>query len=161
LYEEYAGVVAYVEVEKPDGSRGIGSAFHVGDGVFVTAAHVTRGNRVLSVATTQQSRWPDENGNITIHGREGKFKSSFPSDLRFASEPFYHPDERIDVAAIQIDLKETLPAIPLGSHLDDWLGNDFTLSRALIFGYPPIPFTSEPVLIGSIGEINAVVDLYN
>lgn len=34
--------MAYVAVEK-DGEPGIGSAFHVGDGIFVTARHVVEG----------------------------------------------------------------------------------------------------------------------
>lgn len=47
LYAEHSTALAYVDVEKPNGTRGIGSAFHVGNNVFVTARHVVHGNKIL------------------------------------------------------------------------------------------------------------------
>jgi hypothetical protein len=44
LYHRYGCCMAYITVEK-DGDENIGSAFHVGDGVFVTARHVVEGSR--------------------------------------------------------------------------------------------------------------------
>jgi hypothetical protein len=38
--------MAYVVVVKPDGSEAIGSAFHVGEGVFVTARHIVEGRQM-------------------------------------------------------------------------------------------------------------------
>jgi len=43
LFQKYGAAVAYVEVESTTGERGLGSAFHVGEGVFVTARHVVDG----------------------------------------------------------------------------------------------------------------------
>ena len=40
LIQKYSNAIAYIDVEKKDGTRGIGSCFHVGEGVFVTARHV-------------------------------------------------------------------------------------------------------------------------
>ena len=40
LYEQLAAGIAYVAVETPTGDQSIGTAFHVGEGIFVTAAHV-------------------------------------------------------------------------------------------------------------------------
>lgn len=58
LYLKYCAAMAYVAVEKPDGSHGIGSAFHVGEGVFVTARHVVEGNQILEVASTAHAYVP-------------------------------------------------------------------------------------------------------
>src|SRR5947209_4296142 len=53
LFYEHASAMAYVAVEKPDGSHSIGSAFHVGEGVFVTSRHVVEGNIVREVRITE------------------------------------------------------------------------------------------------------------
>ena len=53
LYAEHKSAIAYIDVEKPDGQRSIGSAFHIGDGVFVTARHVIEGNRIIEVKITE------------------------------------------------------------------------------------------------------------
>jgi hypothetical protein len=37
LYNEYARAMAYVAVRRPDERDDMGSAFHIGEGVFVTA----------------------------------------------------------------------------------------------------------------------------
>src|SRR5690606_19671552 len=56
LYEECRPAVAYVEVyDSRTDTRGIGTAFHVGGGVFVTARHVIEGKRITRLGT----RFPD------------------------------------------------------------------------------------------------------
>jgi hypothetical protein len=32
------------------------------------------------------------------------------------------------------------------------------MSRVLLLGYPPIPFSKDPVLVAAEGEVNAVID---
>ena len=49
LFKRFAGAIAYVAVEGQDGVQGIGSAFHVGEGVFVTARHVVENLKILEV----------------------------------------------------------------------------------------------------------------
>lgn len=72
--------------------------------------------------------------------------------------PLYHPDPNVDVAALVLEgLEKT--AVPLGSHLDDWLDSSLTLTEAIVMGYPPIPFAKGPLLITARAEINAIVDL--
>jgi hypothetical protein len=50
--------------------------------------------------------------------------------------------------------------VPIGNHLDDWIGDELVLCPVLLMGYPRIPFASEPVLTASVGHVNAIVDRY-
>lgn len=160
IFERYAAAVVYVSVELPNGDQSIGSAFHVGEGVFVTARHVVDGNKILEVANTIHRHVPDENGNVTIHGVEGTFRSIFPGSGIVIRGPMFHPDESIDIAAFVVEGLEC-PVIPLGSHLDDWINDqDFSLAEVVVMGYPPVPFSKRPTLIASRAEINAVIDKY-
>lgn len=160
LFERYAPAVAYVSVELPNGKQSIGSAFHVGDGVFVTARHVVDGNKILEVANTIERYVPDESGNTAIHGVKGSFLAISPSKGRVVSGPFFHPDDSIDVAALVVEGLEC-PVIPLGSHLDDWINDEaFSLAQVVVMGYPTIPFSRETTLIASRAEVNAIIDKY-
>ncbi len=160
LYERYASAVAYVAVRRPDGDQAIGTAFHVGEGVFLTARHVVDENEILEIATTAGRYAEDQQGTVTIHGRPGRFRSIPPAVGRVRAGPFYHPDVGVDVAALVVDGFDA-PVVPLGSHLDDWLDDEaFVLRRAVVMGYPPVPFAKSPVLIVSEAEINAIVDKY-
>src|SRR6185437_7291116 len=53
LYDLFRGALGYIEVEDPDGKLGIGSCFHVGDGVFVTARHVVEGKTIREIRMTE------------------------------------------------------------------------------------------------------------
>ena len=144
LYERFCSGVAYLEVEKPDGERGIGTAFHARDGVWVTAAHVVRGNRVLQIATTEDST---ENG-LTVshyHGRGEVIEG-----------PVCHPDPQVDVAVMRVDGIDA-PQIPIGQINPI----EFPiLTQVLVLGYPPIPTSREPFLVAATAEVNAVVEPY-
>lgn len=160
LFKKYASAIAYVEVKTPNSDRSIGTAFHVGDGVFITARHVVEGNEILSIGTTVSRYVPDPNGLVTIAGEEGNFRIIPPSEGAIKSGPYYHPNPSIDVAALIVEGLEC-PTIPLGGHLDDWINDDeFILWEVVIMGYPPIPFSKEPLLVVARAEINAVVDKY-
>jgi S1-C subfamily serine protease len=52
--------MAYVAVRGKDGQEGIGSAFHVGDGVFVTARHVVEEKAIREIATFARTHVPLE-----------------------------------------------------------------------------------------------------
>src|SRR4051812_4731946 len=56
--------------------------------------------------------------------------------------------------------REKTDFIPLGGHLDNWLGDELLLSRALVMGYPPVPTTVDAFLVAVESEVNAVVDRY-
>lgn len=166
IFTDYAAALAYVEVESPNGDLGIGSAFHVGEGVFVTARHVVEGKRVNEICMT-----------VPLDGTQAETATTFLSQngervpvhdvnngvLQLKSGPFFHSHSDIDVAVFRVhDIDPHTPIIPLGSHLDDWLGrSDFVLTEAVVLGYPPIPMTTTPVLVGARAEVNAQVDLYD
>jgi S1-C subfamily serine protease len=160
LFERYASAVAYIAVELPNGDEAIGTAFHVGEGVFVTARHVVQGRKIIEIANTEKRYVPDENGNVSVHGSAEQYRIIWPTVGRVVRGPFFHPDERVDVAAVIVEGLEC-PVIPLGSHLDDWLNDEaFTLAEVVVMGYPPVPQSDRPVLVASRGAVNAIIDKY-
>jgi S1-C subfamily serine protease len=163
LYEVYRPSVAYVDVEDAKtGDRGIGSAFHIGEGVFVTAAHVVRNKHVLELGTTHSYAVRDPAPRIKDKPYRGcpplRVKDPrvlLPNDV---SADTHGPD----VALIVVELaNEGPPALKLGRHLDDWMMSDeMVLHRTLLLGYPPVPLTNNVQLIAVTCEVNArVTDL--
>jgi V8-like Glu-specific endopeptidase len=55
LYYKYAAAVAYVAVRTPAGDESIGTAFHIGSNIWITARHVVEDNEILDIATTRNS----------------------------------------------------------------------------------------------------------
>jgi len=168
LYQKYSVSMAYIAVEHSNGDEGIGSAFHVGDGVFITARHVVEGNKILEIATATNTYIPlegdaAEKSSLTVRSGDVEFKAHpiMPSKLEIITGPLYHQNDEIDIAAFKVSgLDPYTPAIPLGDHLDDWLGlDDFVLTDVLILGFPPIPFARKPTLIATKGEVSALMDL--
>ncbi len=171
LFVRYAPCMAYIAVRDAKGDESIGSAFHVGDGIFVTARHVVEGFAIDEVRPTHELRRPlkevipeyTDEMIQTITDAIGKPPTwpVFQKSLRIIKGPFFHPDAAIDVAVFATEsLHPGTPHVPLGRHLDDWIyRTNFVLSEALILGYPPIPLTREPYLVSSRAEINAVVTI--
>ena len=161
LYERYASAVAYIAVRCPDERQSIGSAFHVGDGVFLTARHVVENNEILEIATTVGRYEPDPNGNITFPDNDTRFRHVGPQTGTLRGAPFFHPDPRVDVAALIVDCMD-VPTLPLGSHLVGWLNDDaFILRPTVVMGYPPVPLSPSPTLIASHADVSAIVDPYH
>jgi hypothetical protein len=132
----------------------VGTAFHVGEGVFVTARHVVDGRVIKEVGFGDRSAIDRHPASLE------SLKNGEYGAVRITDGPYFHMDPAVDVACFRID---PFPAseIPLGGHLDDWLGQfELVLHRTLLLGYPPIPLTNEPVLVVSVGEVNSLVDLY-
>lgn len=176
LYFKYRAGVAYVAVETPSGDQSIGTAYHVGDNIWLTAAHVVDGNTVLEIATTGPSL-SDYTKRLKAHA--GAFDSDWFSPCGYyemEGAPMLHPDGA-DVAALRLRgplisrddprpfpalrpprTRPATPVIALGGWLDDWLDDGLLLEAALLMGYPPIPFANEPVLVATLTEVNAVLD---
>ncbi len=119
--------------------------------MFITARHVIDVPQVLKVATTVNQYSKFDNGMQSL--------LDIAYDLSIEKGPFYHPNEDVDVACFIVDKKD-LPIVPLGSHLDDWIGDEMVLHSTLVLGYPPIPFSDRPVLFATKAEINAVIEKY-
>jgi S1-C subfamily serine protease len=147
-YVRAAGAVAFVAIIDAKGDEGIGSAFHIGDGIFVTARHVIDGVTIKEIATTKSAHLTEEAGG----------KVAPPRRLEIVDGPYFAPDG-FDVAIFRVDLSGTpLPAITVSQHTDYALNeNDLVLSDILVIGYPPIPFTTIPTQVVTLGQINAVV----
>ncbi|GAA4277563.1 S1 family peptidase [Aquimarina mytili] len=151
-YNSFGPAVAYVEIENKKGDIEIGTAYHVGEGVFVTARHVVDVRKIKKIGTVKNvMSGPEENGSYTV--------TAFAGELNIVSGPFFHSDENVDLACFMVDRKD-LPAIPLGGHLDDWLGDEMVLHSTLILGYPRIPMSGGVNLFAAIAEVNTVVDKY-
>jgi hypothetical protein len=150
----FRGAVAYVETVGHTGDPGIGTCFHVGEGVFVTARHVVDGRTIVKIDFDD---WDTSRELLGDDPSQWGRKQEFPLVL---SGPHFHPDPRVDVACFRLG-RTPSAVIPLGGHLDDWLGQyELVLHRCLIMGYPPIPMADRALLFATVGEVNALVDLY-
>lgn len=170
LYFKYCAAVAYVAVETPQGDAHVGTAFHVGENIWMTARHVIEGNRIQQVKTTEASisdyadRLQASGGVIWGH------HCSPPGYYEVVGRPMLHPDAQVDIAALKLKGPLTAdgdelpsggqptPIVQLGGWLDDWLGSELVLEPVVVMGYPPIPFGREPLLIATRAEINTVLD---
>ena len=154
LYQRYKYSMVRITIRTELGDLSNGSAFHIGDGWLATAAHVVKGYAIEEIV------------------------SEYCGHKLVIEKRIFHRDERIDLAIIKTNLdlqhyltKTTIHGtsegfvktdhIEIGGHLDDWIGDELVLSKVLLMGYPPIPFSSGPVLLASEGEVNALVDKYN
>ncbi|MBB1480255.1 trypsin-like peptidase domain-containing protein [Pseudoalteromonas sp. SG41-2] len=155
-----AGAIAFVSVEDEETQDcGIGTAFHVGDGIFVTAKHVVQGKRITEVATTKRIIKKYENDNHKVETKD----YLQPQKLKIIDGPRYSIDGSIDVAVFKVDIEGIfLPKLTFDSHtkhdIDD---SSFLLDDVLTIGYPPIPFTIVPIQVASLGQVNAVVDVWH
>lgn len=162
-FAAYRGCVAFIETVDADGATGIGTGFHVGDGVFVTARHVVEGMQSIGVgfdddAVTQQLMTRSFNDEFKIHGMFQSGRNY--AEVKVIEGPLYHSDPTVDVACFKVAPHPT-NFIPLGGHFNDYLHQyELVLYRTLVMGYPPIPLTMRPILVASVGEVNALTDLY-
>lgn len=160
--------MAYLAIER-QGNAKIGSAFHIGEGVFVTARHVVENATITEIGITDERLFyrselypKNDNGSYTITKESPRICLDPCGLLKLSAGPYFHSDPTIDVAAFKCDgLAKDAHYIPLGYHLDDWIGRgDFELTQAIVLGYPPIPFTTKPTLVAVRCDVNAVVDLH-
>lgn len=146
-YLRFGPAVAYVESEDGRGDVHVGTAFHIGDGVFVTAKHVVEGRHNLHVATTLP-RFTDDSEPTPLPLVEGVPGGPFLSS-------------RADVALLTLPSAKVLPHVAIGHEISDWLGlSAWVLDEGTLLGYPQIPQSKGPVLVAARCEINAVVDKY-
>ena len=139
---------AAIEVRLPNNDLSIAAAFHVGEGVFLTARHVLEGNTVKAVLAQASGEFVAADDNA--------------AGLTISQGPVYHVDPNVDVAAFRVKgLKSGASFFELGGHYDDWINDEqWLLSQAVVFGYPPIPMARDAILVVDRVTLNAVVDTY-
>lgn len=154
LFQSYKISMVRITVRTELGDLINGSAFHIGDGWLATAAHVVNSGEIEEII------------------------SEYCNQELEIERIIFHSDDKVDLAILKTNLdlnhyltKTTIVGPPegfvqtdhieIGGHLDDWIGDELVLSKVLLMGYPPIPFSNGPVLLASEGEVNAVVDKYN
>jgi S1-C subfamily serine protease len=155
-YRYYACTVAYVEIAGGDGAPHLGSAFHVGSGIFVTAKHVVDQGKVKALATTKPHRTPvvvDPSRDLDEWASTGPFSGE-------PKGPFLS-DPGSDVALLVLDSARELPALRLSKELSEQDADEMVLRSATIMGYPRVPLTKDPpVLVALSAEINAATGTY-
>lgn len=178
LYAEHAHAIAYVDVETVGGERSIGSAFHIGEGVFVTARHVVDNCRIIEVKMTEpvpvSSReyirdilkvdvtddYIEKHDEILgdVVGHPPLFKY-FLKPLEIVAGPFFAAEPEFDVAVFRVrKIHDAAGIVKLGIHWDDWVYRGlWHLSDAIILGYPPVPMVNHPVLVAARAEIHTFV----
>ncbi|MCX6866543.1 MAG: serine protease [Verrucomicrobia bacterium] len=150
LFEMFAPGVAYVAVESATGDKGIGTCFHIGDNVFITARHVVEGCQITKIATT----------NAGIKQSGGSYSTTyFAGEATRIRGPYFHSNENYDLAALRID-GINAPQIPFLHVLDDLFDNKLLLRTVVVMGFPPIPGSRLPVLVCARAEVNASFNTY-
>ena len=151
-FGEFRRCIAYLETVDKKGDIGIGTAFHVGDGVFVTARHVVEGRTIREIG------FDDIDVVTALSIRSTPLNEHWVARTSVIDGPHFHQDSTVDVACFRANYTPD-KFVQLGGHLDDLMTQyEFVLYRTLVIGYPPIPLTGRPVLVASCGEVNAQIE---
>ena len=154
IYHQCRRSVAYVTVKRSDGSESIGTAFHIGQGYFVTAKHVLDGNQIIEVGITQP-----HNKLIGYHAAPLS-EDERPRILKVDLNPVLSESEVDDVAVFRVQQHEGLPSIELSSVHDMHQSEDLALlSNVLCIGYPPIPLTIHPFQVAVDATVSALITI--
>jgi hypothetical protein len=151
LFDRFAPGVAYVDVQDRAGDRHIGTCFHIGNDVFITARHVVEDREILSIATSNA-------GVRNVGGGWGV--ADFPPERAKTIEgPYFHPKPEYDLAALRLPGMNAaqIPLLPL---VDDRFENKLLLRMVVVMGFPPIPGSRSPVLVCARAEVNASFRTY-
>jgi len=155
LYQRFKPCVVCVVVRDANGDLHRGAAFHIGNGFLATARHVVENIEIVEIVPHHYAHKPIQVRRVHLH-----------------------PAERVDVAVLETDFslehfmtkvqivegdgfREKTDFVPIGGHLDDWVGDELVLSKAVLIGYPPVPRIRSLVAVAVETEVNAVVDRYD
>ncbi|MBV1790800.1 serine protease [Marinobacterium sp. D7] len=154
IYHQCRRSVAYVTVETSDGTESIGTAFHIGQGYFVTAKHVVDKNQIIEVGITQPHSKSTEYHPAPLSEDER------PRILKVDFSPVLSEYEADDVAVFRVQEYEGLPSIELSSVHDMHQSEDLALlSNVLCIGYPPIPLTIHPFQVAVDATVSALITI--
>lgn len=144
LFNMFAPGIAYVAVnymENGSTAEAIGTCFHIGDDVFITARHVVDGRKICRIATVHSTT-------------DIMFGNYLPTEARDIKGPFFHPNPDYDIAALKLPglRAPQIPFLPMQEELSD---QDLLLRSVVVMGFPPIPGSKSPVLVCARAEVNA------
>lgn len=146
-----------IETLGPDDQIHSGAGFHVGNGIIVTAQHVI--DYSLSKVITHHLHNELEVRKIHRHPNDlvdlALLETNFNIDDALKNTTYMYTD-----GVRQPATERHSTSIPIGGHLDDWIGDELVLSEVLLLGYPRIPLSREPVLTAALGHVNAIIDRY-
>ena len=150
LFDQFAPGVAFVDVEDRNGDRQIGTCFHIGDYVFITARHVVEDRKILKIATT----------NAGVRSAGNHSVASFTAcEAKVIEGPYFHPKPEYDLAALRLPELHAaqIPFLPI---IDDHFENKLLLRTVVVMGFPRIPGSRSPVLVCARAEVNAAFTTY-
>lgn len=151
-YHQCRRSIAYVAILASDGSHSMGTAFHIGQGYFLTAKHVVENNKITEVAITQPLY------KVVDHHAAPLSEDERPRILNVDLGPVL--SENDDVAVFRVKQYEGLPAIQLSSIHDMHQSEDLSLlSNVLCIGYPPIPLTAHPFQVAVDATVSALITI--
>jgi hypothetical protein len=173
IVRRFGNAVAYLAVQTPKGDHQIGTAFHIGEGLFLTARHVLEDNRIDEVRIVKpvpvranefipglpDQYYRDWDAAIAEVMGQTPYYKKWLEPLAVSAGPFFPDDDRIDVAAFRVaGLHSAVPIVRLGIHWDDWVyRREWELSEAILLGYPPIPMSDAPELVAARAQIHTFV----
>jgi S1-C subfamily serine protease len=137
-YRRYRNAMVKFVVENREGDQSVGAGCHIGDGWVATAKHNLKDTKLLEARSQLNDL-------------------ALTFDRRLT-----HPDPNIDLLILKCEQNlptSSAPAVPIGTHLDAWIQDEFLLSKVLIMGFPKIPLTTRTFLVCAEAEVNAVVKL--
>jgi S1-C subfamily serine protease len=146
IYDKYKDCVVRITKENVSGDLITGAGFHIGQGYIVTARHVIENGNIVDIDNGRS--WECE--NIILHDDP-------KVDLALLATNFV-PDTHKIIQGREITTTE--PFIPLGGHLDDWIGDEFILTDVIVLGFPRVPCSLRSDMVVVSGQVNAVIDKY-
>lgn len=149
-FRHFAPCIVGLEVRTSTDVLGFGTAFHIGDGVLVTARHVVEGSEIESVVL-------DPSASMDL----GSIRIVYPDDPS-VDIALLVSDFTVTTTARQFgpDVVQAASHIQLGGHLNDVIDNGLILLPVTVFGFPHISTSLERTLVAARGEVNAIVNTY-
>lgn len=157
LYQIYKPCLLRITGKNQNGDLVNGAAFHIGHGCLATARHVVDGVDIAEIVSS------DSHFVSPIVIRKMHFHENRQIDLAILETDFSLEHYMNSVMIIRRDgaLRDKVDHIPIGSHLDYLISDDFVLSKAMLLGFPPIPRASGAVPFAVEVEVNAIIHRYD
>jgi Trypsin-like peptidase domain len=150
LFYKLRPAIIAIETVDRSGKTGIGTGFHVGDGIVITARHVVEGMSSVRV--------------IASEARGGNIKEIIPAANPLADVALLRTDldfswylDKVQIVGMQYVKSDHLQ---LGVEWDDFADDSLVLFDVIVMGYPPIPTAASPTLVTIRAQVNAIVDQY-